>query len=95
MALNSLYDVYIPNVMSAKIYSKIYLATLRSLQKKGTKLAIQQKNLNGRIVQGYQNSGGICGGSDSFTIIAPSGVGKSSAINRAVLAMCGNEVIEM
>lgn len=95
MALNSLYDVYIPNVMSAEIYSKIYLATLRSLQKKGTKLAIQQKNINGKVIQGCQgSSGGICGGSDSFTIIAPSGVGKSSAINRAVLAMNGNEVIE-
>lgn len=96
MALNNLYDIYIPSLMSTEIYSKLYLATLRSLQKKGTKLAVQQQNLNGKRVQGLSvGNGGICGGSDSFTIIAPSGVGKSSAINRAILAMNGNDVIEI
>lgn len=87
--LNSLYDVYIPNQMSTEIYSKIYLAMLRSLQKKGSRLAVQQKNLNCGRVQGqsYTGGSGIIGGSDSFTIIAPSGAGKSSAINRAVQAV--------
>ena len=32
MALNDLYNVYLPSVMSEEIYSKLYLAMLRSLQ---------------------------------------------------------------
>ena len=34
MELSNLYDIYIPNAMSTEIYSKLYLAMLRSLQKK-------------------------------------------------------------
>ena len=46
MALSDLYRVYVPNQMSLEIYSKLYLALMRSLQKKGTKLAVQQQNQN-------------------------------------------------
>ena len=50
MALSNLYRVYIPSQMSLEIYSKLYLALLRSMQKKGTKLAVQQQNQNYRAI---------------------------------------------
>lgn len=34
VALNDIYHIYIPNEMSVEVYSKLYLAMLRSLQKK-------------------------------------------------------------
>lgn len=93
MALSDLYRVYIPSQMSLEIYSKLYLALLRSMQKKGTKLAVQQQNQNYRaIIQ--QEYSGIMGGSDSFTIIGTSGIGKSSAISRAINLITENRVIE-
>ncbi|MDE7176863.1 MAG: TniB family NTP-binding protein [Lachnospiraceae bacterium] len=94
MALSDLYRIYVPSQMSLEIYSKMYLALLRSLQKKGTKLAIQQKNQNHKaIIQ--QEYSGIMGGSDSFTIIGASGIGKSSAISRAISLITENKVIEV
>lgn len=99
MALNGIYNIYLPSVMSEEIYSKIYLAMLRSLQKKEGKLAVQQRNENGKRIRdvdgsdyGYQ---GIIGGSDSFTIIGSSGIGKSSATSRAITIATENRVIEM
>ena len=94
MALSDLYRIYVPSQMSLEIYSKMYLALLRSLQKKGTKLAVQQKNQNYRAVI-QQEYSGIMGGSDSFTIIGASGIGKSSAISRAFTLITENKVIEV
>ena len=94
MALSDLYRIYVPSQMSLEIYSKMYLALLRSLQKKGTKLAVQQKNQNYRAVI-QQEYSGIMGGSDSFTIIGASGIGKSSAISRAITLITENKVIEV
>lgn len=94
MALSDLYRIYVPSQVSLEIYSKMYLALLRSLQKKGTKLAVQQKNQNYKaIIQ--QDYSGILGGSDSFTIIGASGIGKSSAISRAISLITENRVIEV
>lgn len=93
MALSDLYRVYIPSQMSLEIYSKLYLALLRSMQKKGTKLAVQQQNQNYRAIM-QQEYSGIMGGSDSFTIIGTSGIGKSSAISRAMNLITENRVIE-
>lgn len=99
MALNDIYNVYLPSVMSEEIYSKIYLAMLRSLQKKEGKLAVQQRNENGRRIRNMDGSAyghqGIIGGSDSFSIIGSSGIGKSSAISRAVSIATENRVIEL
>lgn len=93
MMLSDLYRIYIPSQMSLEIYSKLYLALLRSMQKKGIKLAVQQQNQNYRaIIQ--QEYSGIMGGSDSFTIIGTSGIGKSSAISRAIKLITENRVIE-
>ena len=91
-ALSNLYQVYLPSQMSLEIYSKLYLALLRSLQKKGTKLAVRQQNQNRKAVL-QQEYGGILGGSDSFTIIGTSGIGKSSAINRAIYLITQNRVV--
>ncbi len=94
MALSDLYRIYVPCHMSLEIYSKMYLALLRSLQKKGTKMAVQQRNQNHKAVL-HQEYSGIMGGSDSFTIIGASGIGKSSAISRAITLITENRVIEV
>lgn len=94
MALSDLYRIYVPNQMSTEIYSKMYLALLRSLQKKLTKQVVQQQNQNFRAITRQEYSG-IMGGSDSFTIIGASGIGKSSAISRAIALITENRVIEV
>lgn len=94
IALSDLYRVYIPSAMSMEIYSKLYLALLRSLQKKGTKMAIKQQYENFRAIKKQEYSG-IMGGSDSFTIIGTSGIGKSSAISRAISLITENRIIEI
>lgn len=93
MALSDLYRIYLPSQMSLEIYSKLYLALLRSMQKKGSKLAVQQQNQNYRAIM-QQEYSGIMGGSDSFTVIGTSGIGKSSAISRAINLITENRVIE-
>lgn len=94
MALSDLYRLYIPSQMSLEIYSKMYLALLRSMQKKSTQIAIKQKYENYKAIQN-QEYRGIIGGSDSFTIIGTSGIGKSSAIMRAIDLITKNRIIEV
>jgi hypothetical protein len=94
MQLSDVYRVYYPSPMSVEIYNKLYLATAMSLKKKNTRLSIMQKNSNFLTMQGRSEYRGIIGGSDSFTIIGTSGIGKSSAIERAVGLISGNGVIE-
>ena len=93
-ALSALYDVYIPSQMSIEIYNKLYLALLRSMHKKNKRIAIQQRYENRKAVRGQEYSG-IIGGSDSFTIIGSSGIGKSTAISRAISLITDNSVIEI
>lgn len=93
MALSDLYQIYIPSQMSLEIYSKLYLALLRSMQKKRTQMAIKQRYENYKAIQ-QQSYSGILGGSDSFTIIGTSGIGKSSAISRAISLITENRIIE-
>lgn len=94
IALSDLYKVYVPSQMSKEIYCKLYLALLRSLQKKQSKLAIQQYMENYKAVK-QQDYNGIIGGSDSFTVIGASGIGKSSAISRAVQLLTKEDVIKV
>lgn len=94
MALSTLYDIYLPSEMSVEIYSKLYLALLRSLQKKGTHAAVQQSYQNHKIII-QRESRGIIGGSDSFSVVGCSGIGKSSAINRAISIITENKMIEI
>ncbi len=94
IALSDLYDIYIPSPMSTEIYSKLYLALIRSLQKKQTHAATQQLNRNHIAMIQNKSQNGIIGGSDSFTIIGCSGLGKSCAIHRAISLITENKVIE-
>ncbi len=82
VALQDIYNVFVPNTMGREIYTKLYLSLIRSLQKKQTILAIRQASENAHRIrqQGFES---IIGGADSFTIIGSSGIGKSSAISRA------------
>ena len=93
VALSDLYKIYIPSFMSVEIYSKLYLSLIRSLNKKQTKAATMQQNENFKAVLN-QEYRGIIGGSDSFTIIGNSGIGKSSAISRAIELITENKIIE-
>ena len=94
MALSDLYQIYLPSQMSMEIYSKLYLALLRSLQKKGSKIAILQQYENHKAVR-QQEYSGIIGGSDSFTIIGTSGIGKSTAISKALDLITASGIIEV
>lgn len=94
MALSDIYKIYVPSQMSFEIYSKLYLALLHSLQKKTTKMAIIQRNQNHKAIRNNEYNG-IIGGSDSFTIIGTSGIGKSSAITRAIKLITENRIIEI
>ena len=93
VALSSIYDIYVPGRMSMEIYHKLYMAVLRSLQKKGTVQAVRQQYENGKGVRGNDFQG-VLGGADSFTIIGKSGIGKSAAIGRAIHLIAENQVIE-
>lgn len=93
IALNDLYKVFVPTRMAKEIYTRMYLSLLRSLQKKETKLAVQQFNENHKAFR-QQTYNGIINGADSFTIIGASGLGKSSSITRAIQLLSAEEVIE-
>lgn len=67
---------------------------MRSLQKKGTRAAVQQSYQNHNMII-QKESRGIIGGSDSFSIVGCSGIGKSSAINRAISIITKNRMIEI
>ena len=93
VALADIYKIFLPNQMSVEIYSKLYLALLRSLQKKQTRMAVQQYNENFKAIQEKEFTS-IIGGADSFSIIGSSGIGKSSSISRAINLITGNKIIE-
>lgn len=92
VALNDLAEVYIPSHMSYEIYSKIYLSMLHSLKKKQTRDAVRQGNQNHRRLQGLGYHS-VLGGSDSFSITGPSGIGKSTALAKSIALAGGEEII--
>lgn len=93
LALSDLYQIYIPSVMSMEIYSKVYLALHQSFLKKENRLqVIRQGLVNADIRNGGNIGNGIIGGSDSFTIIGPSGIGKSSALSQSIGLLEGEKV---
>lgn len=91
--LTDLYKIYYPNMMSMEIYSRLYLAMMMSLKKKNTTLATLQQKENSLGMKNKEYRG-IIGGSDSSTIIGCSGIGKSSAIAKAVELATGDKLIE-
>lgn len=95
MGLTDIYKIYVPSKMSQEIYSKLYLALIRSLQKKQSDLVMLQQKNNFNRIQQKSYHGGIIGGSDSFSIIGSSGIGKSSSIFRAIDLISEKEVVEI
>lgn len=93
IALQDIYQIFVPSTMSREIYAKLYLALLRSLQKKRSILAVRQANENSKMVR-QKSYESIIGGSDSFTILGPSGIGKSSSISRAINILTEGAVLE-
>jgi len=94
IALQNIYGVYIPTDMSREVYSKLYLALLRSMSKKQSLTAIRQFSENQRIIKGKEFSS-IIGGSDSFTIIGDSGIGKSATVSRVIDMISAQRVIDL
>lgn len=94
VALTDIYDLYIPSQMSVEIYHKLYMGILRSLQKKESVQAVCQQYENRKGIRGKRCQG-IIGGADSFTILGQSGIGKSSAVFRAIGLITEKEVLEM
>ena len=94
IALQDIYNLYVPSSMGREIYTKLYLSLIRSLQKKQTILAIRQASENSHRIrqQGFES---IIGGADSFTIIGSSGIGKSSAISRASSILLETPILEV
>ena len=82
MHLNDLNTFYLPSDMSVEIYTKLYLAMMKSMQKKESRLAVMQRNINAKNLRAEVNETGafyegVLGGSDSFSIIGSSGIGKT------------------
>ena len=94
VVLQDIYKVYVPSNMTREIYIKMYLSLLRSLQKKQSILATRQFTENSRMIRSKSYES-IIGGSDSFTIIGESGIGKSSAVSRVVNLLADSPVIEI
>ncbi|WP_028243221.1 TniB family NTP-binding protein [Pseudobutyrivibrio ruminis] len=94
MQSTDIYKVYYPSVMSIEIYNKLYLATALSLKKKNSRLATIQKNVNYSSIHEQSAYRGIIGGADSFSIIGTSGIGKSSAIQKAIELISPHRYIE-
>lgn len=57
ISLSDLYKIYIPSPMTTEIYSKLYLALLRSVQKKFTTTTILQRNENHKAIQKHDYNG--------------------------------------
>ncbi len=91
-ALDAMTDIYVPSAMSYEIYSKIYLAMMHSLKKKQTRDAAMQGNQNHKKLQGMGYHS-VLGGSDSFSIIGPSGIGKSTALAKSIALSGGEQLI--
>ena len=94
IALQDLYSVYIPTTMSREVYSKLYLSLVRSMTKKQSIPAIRQFSENQRHIKGKEFNS-IIGGSDSFTIIGDSGIGKSATVSRVIDMISVQRVIDL
>lgn len=94
VALSDLYQIFIPSEMAIEIYNRLYLSLLRSFQKKTEKSVISQYYENADMIVGT-NHNSIIGGADSFTVIGTSGIGKSTAINKAIGLITQDNIINI
>lgn len=81
-----MFQIYIPNQMSIEIYNRMYLASYKAEQKKNSVISTKQYYENFKTARSLKTShqSGIMGGSDTFTLIGDSGIGKTTAIQRAI-----------
>nr|WP_294487053.1 ATP-binding protein [uncultured Anaerosporobacter sp.] len=79
--LSEIYQIYIPTSMSVEVYSKLYLAMVRNLNKK-----CDSKGIKSTYV-------GINNG-ENFSIIGDSGLGKSSSVDLSLILCGGNKVLD-
>ena len=91
--LLSVYDLFIPTNMAREIYSTVYFALVRSLNRKSKLYDTYKMNDNRKVINGRGITSGINGG-DCSLIVGDSGVGKSQSIARAVSIISENSVIE-
>lgn len=92
LALEDLYRIYIPSEISRETYTKLYISIIRGLKNKESIEAVKQQNQNFLTMKGQEHRG-IITGADSFTILGASGIGKSTAIAKAIdLATNGNMI---
>ena len=77
MALTKLHDIFYPSPMACEIYHKLFFAYTTALKKK-----LYQKS-----------SFGVSGGRDCFSILGVSGIGKSSAVERAISVISKDELL--
>ena len=94
LALDKLYDFFIPNTTTMEVYQKIYLCIYRSLSKKDKKITIIQRNQNHKRIIQQSFNGGVIGGADSILISGSSGMGKSTSIATAIKYATNSEIIE-
>lgn len=94
LALSNIHKIFIPSDMSVEIYTKLYLAILRSLKIKTSTDAVKLRNQNYKIIKQQESRGSVCGAS-SFTIIGQSGIGKTSAIERAIEVATEGKILEL
>ena len=94
LALNDFYEIYRPTKMSTEIYTKLYLALHRSLERKDTQDAVIQANNNFRQRLGMTSSS-VIGGSDCFTIFGNAGIGKSRTISEVLKVIAGDNFIQV
>lgn len=97
--LSKLYDIYVATDMSVEIYTKLYVAMFESLKKKVGRMATIQRNHNhqGNIQESYSIYTPMYEGINGnvFSIIGNPGIGKSSAISRALDVMTDGQLIEV
>ena len=93
VALLDIYKLFVPNEETLDIYHQIYLSTLASLEKKDSVDEIKLLNENFKIIKGLKRYG-IIGGLEAFRITGPSGIGKSTTIQRCVDLISHGKVIK-
>ena len=89
-ALDAIFDIYIPNKMSVEIYNKLYLGITRSINKKKSLKAVSQYYENHKMIK-HMPSAGVIGSGDVFSITGVSGIGKSTAIQKAIEIISDDE----
>ena len=94
MKLSDIYNLYVPSRMTEEIYYKLYLALVYSVRKKTTRKAVLQQNENNEVIIAKEYMG-IIGGADSLLIAGTSGIGKSTAISRAISLISDKGVMEL